>query len=412
MGPTKRELEFLKLYRRHLPKCKDGRKDAERSKCQCPIWCDGHIGGERVRKSLKTRDWQRAIRLADRIERPNSERSDLTPCAQPGCDQRVARGRCERHQRTVPDAIQAFHDAHPDLEHATKLKYQRTLKLFHKFAAGAGLATVDQIDPDAIDKFRAARKIEKKGRPVTAISALTWMKELQILRGFFRFCIARDWTMRNPAALVAIPKNIKPTDKEPYSRNEVTKILAACENFGLHPYERLRARAMVLLLRYTALRVSDVALLARDRVRDGEIYLRTLKSGKIVRLPAHPELKRALDMVPVPRGVQGEARFYFWSGNGTARAAVRDTTRTLTAVFRESEVPGAHAHRFRHTMATELLEAGGTLEDVAEILGNSPNIVRKHYAKWTRARQERISTLMRSVFGTKLVHEKSASASN
>ena len=78
-------------------------------------------------------------------------------------------------------------------------------------------------------------------------------------------------------------------------------------------------------------------------------------------------------------------------------------------MFKASGVDGAHAHRFRHTLATELLEAGESLEDVAEILGNSPNIIRKHYAKWSRARQERISTLMRSVFGTNLVHEERAS---
>jgi hypothetical protein len=70
----------------------------------------------------------------------------------------------------------------------------------------------------------------------------------------------------------------------------------------------------------------------------------------------------------------------------------------------------AHALRFRHTLAMELLEAGGSLEDVAEIPCNSPNIIRQHYAKWSRLRQERISIPMCSVFGTNLVHEERASA--
>ena len=59
---------------------------------------------------------------------------------------------------------------------------------------------------------------------------------------------------------------------------------------------------------------------------------------------------------------------------------------------------GAHAHRFRHTLATELLEQGWTYEDVADVLGNSAAIVRKHYAKWSRGRQERLTKMMRSVF--------------
>jgi len=65
---------------------------------------------------------------------------------------------------------------------------------------------------------------------------------------------------------------------------EVGSILKACDSFGKSAYERLRARAIVLTLRYTALRIGDVSLLARDRLnRDGDrwrIFLRTEKSGQ------------------------------------------------------------------------------------------------------------------------------------
>jgi hypothetical protein len=37
------------------------------------------------------------------------------------------------------------------------------------------------------------------------------------------------------------------------------------------------------------------------------------------------------------------------------------------------------------------LEVGGSIEQAADILGNSPNIVRKHYAKWSARRQDQIS---------------------
>ena len=45
---------------------------------------------------------------------------------------------------------------------------------------------------------------------------------------------------------------------------------------------------------------------------------------------------------------------------------------------------------------------GGTEQDVADVLGISPAIGRKHYAKWTQARQERITTLMQRVHGASL----------
>ena len=36
------------------------------------------------------------------------------------------------------------------------------------------------------------------------------------------------------------------------------------------------------------------------------------------------------------------------------------------------------------------------MEEFADSLGNSPALVRKHYAKWSQARQRRIDDLLRS----------------
>jgi integrase len=54
---------------------------------------------------------------------------------------------------------------------------------------------------------------------------------------------------------------------------------------------------------------------------------------------------------------------------------------------------------FRHTLATDILARGGTMADVADVLGISDPIARRHYAKWSAARQERIATIMRAVQG-------------
>jgi site-specific recombinase XerD len=79
--------------------------------------------------------------------------------------------------------------------------------------------------------------------------------------------------------------------------------------------------------------------------------------------------------------------------------------RTLAAVFKRSGVQKAHAHRYRHTLATRLLEQGASFEQVADILGNSPEVVRKHYGKWSKGRQDNIDRLM-------MAHFQSAGATN
>ena len=157
---------------------------------------------------------------------------------------------------------------------------------------------------------------------------------------------------------------------------------------------------MVLLLRYTALRISDVATLARDHVRNGQILLRTMKTGGTVYLPVAAELRHALDCLPLVRGTSGVSTHFFWNPAAmTRRCVVGIAERALAAVFKKSGVADAHAHRFRHTLATEILTRGGTEQDVADVLGISPAIVRKHYAKWTPARQERIVTVLNAVHG-------------
>jgi integrase len=146
-----------------------------------------------------------------------------------------------------------------------------------------------------------------------------------------------------------------------------------------------------LLLRYTALRISDVALLERSGVREGQIFVRATKNGKPIFLPLPAVLLDALEQLPRPRAAEGESKYYFWSGNGSESADIRDTDRTMRRVYKISGVPGAHNHRFRHKLATELLAAGATYEDVSDILVSSPAIIRKHYAQWSSGRQERIS---------------------
>src|SRR5262249_33074015 len=147
---------------------------------------------------------------------------------------------------------------HQDVSEGTKRNRKRTLRYFEAHATGRGFNTVDEIDLETLTSFRSTRPI----------NALSWIKELEMLRHFFRYCFDNDWIVRNWAQKVPMPKNIKPSEREPYEPKEIVRIIAACDGIGRGPYERLRARAMTLLLRYTALRISDVALLQKNRITD------------------------------------------------------------------------------------------------------------------------------------------------
>ena len=74
----------------------------------------------------------------------------------------------------------------------------------------------------------------------------------------------------------------------------------------------------------------------------------------------------------------------------------------MAAVFVRSGVEQAHPHRFRHTLASELLGKGATFEEVAAVLGDSPAIIRRHYAKWTPEYQSRQDDLIQKIHVTNL----------
>lgn len=162
----------------------------------------------------------------------------------------------------------------------------------------------------------------------------------------------------------------------------------------------------MVLLRHTALRISDVCTLRKDAISwDAEksqwrVFLRTQKSGEPVFLPIPEGLKLVLDALPLPRNAAQDCPYFFWNGITSRRAVVGIAERTLSAVFKKSVVKNAHAHRYRHTLATRLLGDGAAFQQVADILGNTAEIVRKHYGKWTKGRQDSIDRLMIAHFQT------------
>ena len=366
----------LYLVRLHSSKCPHRSKGQRFLNCKCNLGVDGQIKGKRYRRSLFTRNLDKAYRKLAELERPDY-----------------------RGPKSIQDAIDAFKASKEDVGHGTKRNQRRALDNFFTIAKSAGISKLDDVEIETIDLYRRKRPI----------SPLTWTKELAILRNFLGFCVNRKWISFNPAKEVKPPK-IKPKPKEPYTEEEVHRIIKGCDKLGQSYYERVRARAMVLLLRYNGLRISDVATLARDRVRKDRIYLYTMKNGKPIFLPIPSILQDALTSLPVPRGTKGESKYFFWSGNGTTRAFIRGVTRTLARVFELSEVEGAHAHRFRHTLATALLEKGWTTEDVADVLGSTPEIIRKHYAQWTESRQERIWSLAQDVWNVRFLSDSKNSS--
>ncbi|OFW39831.1 MAG: hypothetical protein A3J28_10830 [Acidobacteria bacterium RIFCSPLOWO2_12_FULL_60_22] len=141
-----------------------------------------------------------------------------------------------------------------------------------------------------------------------------------------------------------------------------------------------RARALILILNYNGLRIGDALIVSRDPVQSGEILIYTQRAETPVWIPLHPEVERALELLPLPRGAEAGCRYFFWNGRMGRRALLGIAERTLHRVVQLSGVAHAPAHRLRHSLAIDILTTGGTLADVATALDNTEAIVARHYA--------------------------------
>jgi site-specific recombinase XerD len=365
----------LTLQRRHSPSCPDRKKGLTFLKChgRCKFWIAGYDDQHRrIRKSLGTRDLARAFKLLAAMQN--------TPTV------------AEAPQKKISDAVATFDQHKADKAPETTRKYKRVLGVLREYCERHNLVFLPEITLEALDPYVIER------RKPTA----TWLKEIEILREFFRFCERRRWIDDNPALNIERPRLPERDNIVPYTPAEVAKIIVACDEIGRTSYERLRAQAMILLMRFAGLRISDVVTLSREHIQGDYIKKRAHKNGKKLQILIQPVVRLALDALPHPKAAPKDSKLYFASGTASVRSLVKGAERTLAAVFKRSGVQGAFAHRFRHTFASELLGKGESIEVVAAILGDTPAIIRRHYEKWTPEFQSRKDHATRKIHGTNL----------
>jgi site-specific recombinase XerD len=240
----------------------------------------------------------------------------------------------------------ALHDGRAE---ETKRKYKRLLGYLEEYCNKHCIELLDQVALEVLDGDSRSR----------AKQNWTWLRELELLRQFFNFCIDREWTTKNPAKRLTRPRLFEANDIKSYTLAEIVKMFAACLQIGRTSYERLRALAMVLVVRYAGLRISDVVTLSRQHIRGNRLEKPAIKNGRWIRVELPAGVFEALERLPYPKGAPWGCQLYFSSGNASVRSLVKGAQRTLAVVFKRAGVERAHTHRFRHRLASEILGKGG-----------------------------------------------------
>jgi integrase len=413
----------LALYRRHRPKCEasdhhpEGSRTAEfqerlkgyKGRCRCEIHVAGTIGGRRVRQTTGATSWDDARTFAATVEAAyatNGTSSIPTPSApETPPPSRV----------TIADACTAFINNRESAEiaGATLRKYRTFTKQLMAFAVSRGYVMIDQWQPGDVDLCYAAWKLGTR----------TKGKRLGVMRAFFRFCANRKWILETP-----VSSDLKPpkgssasADKMPFSDAEITRIMTACDNPPRLMKQRDRhagqvgceykndqgsgkwtgedLKDLIELMLHTGFRISDATLFDMSRLQGNSVMIRARKNGNHV-FAWVPDFVR--DRLIRRAKLHGQRPFIV--GRSERLETVTNVWRRrlehafdAAGPFEQKPTP----HRFRHTFARKLLQRGVPVPDVADLMGDTEQVVRRSYAAWVPERQDRLTKILKDTFSEK-----------
>jgi integrase/recombinase XerD len=361
---------LITIFVRHSADCKYAGDEFEK-RCRCRKHFRWTQNGKQFRRKAGTRSWAEAEEIKQRLL---DELSGRKPTTAPEAGMLVS------------EAVTTFMQAKKNdgLELPTLQKLQKTCDRIRDFSENGGIFTLDAITLVHLTNWPWTRHFN------TTHSLRTNQERV---KSFFRYFHNAGVIAKNPAAAW---KRItgKVEQVSGFTHTEYETIAKAAKNTDP------RLHAFVQLMRFGGLAIIDAACLERSQIlRNGSAYRIRLASRQKTSKKAHrqmidnaipPAVGKALLAV-----LNGNPRYVFWNRPGEdaatdteKRDAVKYWQKRVRALLDAAGFPNATSHKFRHTLAIEMIRHGATFEDVAAALGNTVGVVAKFYShEWAKVRQ-------------------------
>jgi site-specific recombinase XerD len=261
---------------------------------------------------------------------------------------------------------------------STRQRYRPILLRFLSLHGGGAEPDWSRLSADDLTTFiqHEASQTKGFGRKVPGVA----------LRSFVRFLVRQGLVREGLGAAIPSPRQfLHATLPARATAEQVTEVLACCENgtpIGL------RDHAVLLLLVRLGLRAREVVRLTLNDFdwQQGIIRIRAGKTRCERLLPLPEEVGAALVTYlrrarpPSPERalfLQAQPPHRPWSGASAVSQLVH--RRLLQSGF--PATPWRGAHLFRHTVASQRVNAGVSLKEVADLLGHQSLTTTSLYAK-------------------------------
>src|SRR5579864_420353 len=370
------------IFVRHRPNCEKAHFGPYHRGCDCPKFFRYSSGGDQHKVKANTRSWTQAEANAKELEaRLNSTSSAIASPASPA--------KTEQHS-TILQAVETFirGKESENITDSTSRKLRYQLSLFEQFMSARLKFYPRDITPKDVIDFRSSWKW----------GDLTRIKAQQNLRGFIRFCCKgeqRDDVLDALGTIKQTREGRQRRKPKPLSEADLKKLLAQVPvTFKDEPHKIPLATAFIKCGVSTGLACVDLVHLERatlESVEHGILEVERRKTGRKAMPRIDEKLRQEL------LGITNEnAKYVFWNGNTLPHSATGLWQTDMRQLFQDAGlwIKGDLVHRFRDTMVDHSLGQGYSLTDVASMLGDTLQVVERHYSDLASNRMaERLAKL-------------------
>ncbi len=236
---------------------------------------------------------------------------------------------------------------------STVVAYRADLEQLSLFLEGKAKALVDQVVTSDLESFRDQLLAEK-------YTPKSVSRKLNAVKTFFRWMISQNYLTSDSSAAVAHPK----------VEIGAPKFLSQIEYRALRDVVRGDARiaAIVELILQTGVRISEVANLKSENIKEGQVKIEAYATQPERTIPLNKPAKDALDAYLALRP-KVDSPYVFVSKNGKP-LAVRNIRAAIDRYMQKAEIPTYSVNDLRTTFIVENLKSGVDLVLLSQVSGH------------------------------------------
>jgi len=398
--PEIAETFSIKVLTRHA---KDYPKSADPTwrRCNCRKQLYIYENGRVRYVSARTRSWVKAEEL---MQQEKDARDPVKIALREIAEREAGKAEEKMVRRIrITDAIDLWMQGLPRKSRARQVHITTVAGKLKNWAEELHLEYLDEITPALLYAWRGSWS-KNAARPRDQFGPGTQNIYLCYLRCFFKWAVETEYLDKDPSVAAKRQKYERhQTQPLPDPDRQMEEILRATYRYDADRYRDtpeygVALRAILLLMRWSGIRLIDALMLKKSAIRRGTLNLVTKKRGKEIKNRPMPKVVLdALDAVPSLPGVRDG--YYFWTiacdaENLSVMWAARIKRLNdayLNLADEDGEPMKFRSHMLRDTFAVELLLKGMPLENVSKLLTHeSTNITEMYYAPWVKKRHEKL----------------------